>query len=322
MPGLEGETYFNNFEQGGYEEIKAWTPRYYQNIKEADANMQFAGSTIDLMAESLEKFCGNLFTKTMGEETLSRMEKFFYMKQNGSLDIDERRRLLAIAMAGSGKVSTTKIGELIRTYTGAKASFVFLHRLYIFIHVGEDDRIGSVETLKVALGAKIPAHVAYTTDYRTELDIVEQDLEKIKLHRIINAFAIQYWHAKILNGDWRCDGSLLLDADMRHGTKFAIFAKLALKEDEGVSLQASTIRGLIWMQEGLSCVENITLCMQTDNEAEAGVETAVDISMKVGEKIGDTIITKCSPGYWFLDGSMALDGYKNMDSIYEKEVVE
>lgn len=321
MPRLEGDTYFNNFEQGGYEEIKAWTPRYYQNIKEADANMQFAGSTIDLMAESLEKFCGNLFTKTMGEEALSRMEKFFYMKQNGLLDIDERRRLLAIAMAGSGKVSTTKIAELIRTYTGAEASFTFLHRLYIFIHVGEDNRIGSVETLKAALGAKIPAHVAYTTDYRTELDIVEQDLEKIRLHRIVNAFAIQYWHAKVLNGDWVLDGSLLLDSDIRHGTKLAIFVKLALKEDEGIYLQSSLIKGSIWTQEKLSCVENISACVQADNEAKAGVETAVDISMKGEEKIGDTIITKCSPGYWFLDGSMTLDGHKNMDSICEKEAV-
>ncbi len=321
MPRLDGETYFNNFEQTGYEELKSWTPSYYQRIKEADANLRFAGSTIDAMAESLERFCGNLFAKTMGGETLSRMEKYFYMEKNGNLDIDERRRLLAMALTGNGKISTAKIADLIRTYTGAEASFVFLHRLYIYIHLGEDDRPGSVKTLKKELGARIPAHIAYTTDYRTELGISGQDLEKIKLHRIINAFAIQYWHAKVLNGDWVLDGSLLLDSDFRHGTKTAIFAKLALKEDEGISLQTSVIRGSIWTQERLSCVENISAGVQTDNGAKAGVETAVDISMKDGEKIGDTIITKCSQGYWFLDGSMALDGYKNMDSIYKKEVV-
>ena len=148
MPKLEGETFFNNFEQTGYEELKSWTPSYYQRIKEADANLRFAGSTIDIMADSLEKFCENLFAKTMGEEELSRMEKYFYMEQNGNLDIEERRRLLAIALAGSGKISTAKISDLIRKYTWEEEFFVFLHMLYIYIHLNEGDRLGSVETLK------------------------------------------------------------------------------------------------------------------------------------------------------------------------------
>ena len=42
--------------------------------------------------------------------------------------------------------------------------------------------------------ASCNAHIAYTTDYRTELGISGQDLEKIKLHRIINAFAMPFPH--------------------------------------------------------------------------------------------------------------------------------
>ena len=47
MSQIDGETYFNNFGQSGYDELKEWTPSYYQKIKEADANLQFAGKTID-----------------------------------------------------------------------------------------------------------------------------------------------------------------------------------------------------------------------------------------------------------------------------------
>ena len=42
MSQIDGETYFNNFGQSGYDELKEWTPAYYQKIKEADANLQFA----------------------------------------------------------------------------------------------------------------------------------------------------------------------------------------------------------------------------------------------------------------------------------------
>ena len=56
-----GETYFNNFVQTGYEEISEWTPRFYRDIMEADVNMRFAGRLDDLMAQSLEEWCKNQF---------------------------------------------------------------------------------------------------------------------------------------------------------------------------------------------------------------------------------------------------------------------
>ena len=46
MSQIDGETYFNNFGQSGYDELKEWTPSYYQKIKEADANLQFAGKQL------------------------------------------------------------------------------------------------------------------------------------------------------------------------------------------------------------------------------------------------------------------------------------
>ena len=130
MSLIDGETYFNNFGQTGYEEIRDWTPAYYRNILEADANMYFAGWLKDVMAESLEKWCRNQFAAGMDEYTLGRMERFFYMKENATLDIEERRRLLGIAMAGTGKISTEKIAAWVKTYTGADCTFEFLHRLF------------------------------------------------------------------------------------------------------------------------------------------------------------------------------------------------
>ena len=102
MPRLDGETYFDNFSQTGYEELSGWTPTFYRDIKEADANLRFAGATKDLIAQAIEEWCENMFIDTMGEEALSRMEAFYYMSENSSRPIAERRRLLKAAQLGSG----------------------------------------------------------------------------------------------------------------------------------------------------------------------------------------------------------------------------
>ncbi len=316
MPKLEGETFFNNFEQTGYEELKSWTPSYYQRIKEADANLRFAGSTIDIMADSLEKFCENLFAKTMGEEELSRMEKYFYMEQNGNLDIEERRRLLAIALAGSGKISTAKISDLIRTYTGAEASFVFLHRLYIYIHLKEGDRLGSVETLKKELGARMPAHIAYTTDYRTEMSIDERDQERIMLHGMGVKLAFPFWYEKVLSGGWLLDGSQLLDAGIRYGMKPAVCSIFAVKEREGISQPAASVKAAVRPQECL--IYSGTVPFKAKTESDTAAASGMHIAVTNKEELAVTV-TRYEPGYYLLDGSVTLDGSRNLDSIYEKE---
>lgn len=323
MPRLEGETYFNNFVQTGYEEMRDWTPRYYQGIREADANMRFAGSTNDLMAESIEKFCRNLFAKTMDEEALSRMEKYFYVEQNGSLDIGERRRLLAIVMAGSGKISTTKIAELIRTYTGAESSFTFLHRLYICIHLGENDRVGSVETLKKALGAQMPAHIAYMINYRTELAIDNRNFEKIIFDNICFCMLLPFWyvHEYTLDGSWPLDGSVLL-----HTRKsYQLMMEIKFHQGNFFNRQQFLI-ARSGVTVGISIKERMDVGINHGTDIHSGFNEEASLSVQaesqfVKEAIGITVETK-SKDRWFLDGTVLLDGSKNLDAIYKVEGIE
>lgn len=323
MPKFEGETYFNNFVQTGYEEMRDWTPRYYQGIREADANMRFAGSTNDLMAESLEKFCRNLFAKTMDEEALSRMEKYFYMEQNGSLDINERRRLLAIAMAGSGKISTTKIAELIRTYIDAEASFTFLHRLYICIHLGEDDRVGSAETLKRALGAQMPAHIAYMIDYRTEIVIDNRNFEQVAINKICFHMPLPFWyvHEYTLDGSWPLDGSVLLH------TRKSYQLMMEIKFHQGIFLNRQQfLIARSGVTVGISIKERMDVGINYGTDIHSGFNEEASLSVQVEarsvkEAVGLTVETK-SKDRWFLDGTVLLDGSKNLDAIYKVEEIE
>lgn len=158
MPRTEGETYFNNFLQTGYEEMKSWTPSYYREIKEADANLRFAGKTIDLMALSLEDWCLNMFIDTMSEETLSRMEAFYYL-DNSSRTLDERRRLLKAAQLGSGKMDVDRIKRIISVYANVDCSVEFIHEMTITLDAG--DKIINFEDFTNILGKQMPAHIAW-----------------------------------------------------------------------------------------------------------------------------------------------------------------
>lgn len=316
MPRLEGETYFNNFGQNGYDELKDWTPRYYQDIKEADVNLRFAGKTKDLMAEALENFCRNQFAKTMDEEELTRMEAYFYMEENGALDIEERRRLLAMAMSGTGKINTKKIADYVRTYTGAESTFFFMHKLYIYIHLDQNSRIGSPEKLRQELRGKMPAHIAYVTNYHTEL-LIDERGEQFKHGKVRAAFAIPFWYSKVFNGDWLLDGSAILDQESSYRMRLAVRSIFGFEARERTNMRAA-VRNSVRGQESVSVWLAVPLAIEEGGEdLKAGATARAKV--KAHEEYGGATVTKFSPGYWLLDGDYTLDGTKNLNSIYEKE---
>ena len=70
LPRIEGETYFNN-DRPGYDELRDWTPTYYQKIKE-DEKLNNIQSEKEVLRENLEKLFneginprGDFFTKSI-----------------------------------------------------------------------------------------------------------------------------------------------------------------------------------------------------------------------------------------------------------------
>lgn len=161
MPQVDGDTYFNNFVQSGYDELKTWTPAYYRDILEADANLQFAGKTVDEMSEKLESFVANMFIDTMDESTLTRMEAFYYL-DNADRTLDERRRLLKAAQLGSGKMDIDRIKRIIQVYAGVDCSIDFIHEIVILLDAG-NSKIRFSDFTDI-LGKQLPAHLKWHVD--------------------------------------------------------------------------------------------------------------------------------------------------------------
>lgn len=107
---------FNNQQQSGYEEIVAYSPKYYQQIKEMDAVFQFAGWTLDHMAASLEKLIESQFIAYMDETEIAVLENFYEKVPMGTLE-DRRRYLLSLDTV-DGKISVSKMETDIKSLLG------------------------------------------------------------------------------------------------------------------------------------------------------------------------------------------------------------
>jgi hypothetical protein len=183
LPRIDTGTYFNNT-RPGYDELKDWTPTYYQGIKEADANLRFAGQTIDQMADSLEAWCRNMFTDTMDEDMLSRMEDFYKLDSTG-LTLEERRRLLNATRMGSGRISTYKLSDMIKAYTGTDSEVTFLHRVDIkLISDGSPIDVSKVQGI---IERRLPAHLAYRVGVTADTHIrIKTGTGRYKIHHTMS----------------------------------------------------------------------------------------------------------------------------------------
>ena len=321
MPQIEGETYFNNFEQTGYEEMAEWTPTYYQEIKEADVNLRFAGKTIDLMAQSLEDWCANMFIDTMGEEALSRMETFYYMENNSSRPIEERRRLLKAAQLGSGKMNRDRIGRMVESYTGVYPTFEFIHRLEI--KAGFDEQFSLVPgDLMKFLRKNIPAHIDFVVIFDIWVVVNSHDLEQVTLPNITIRCIAPMWDYTMLDGSWYLDGSVLLDQGGRYVLAPRLNAKFSIVEPENTSGADMALHIPLEIDEGFE-MDSLVLVtgIAEENSIGTGLLLVTDIN-DIKEAVGEISIAVYSSSCWVLDGSVIMNGSRYLDSFYRKEIIE
>lgn len=315
---IDGETYFNNFEQSGYEELKDWTPGYYQLIKEADANLQFAGKTIDQMAQALEDWCSNMFIDTMSEETLSRMEEFFYL-DNSDRTLDERKKLLKAAQLGSGKMDVDRIKRIVKVYAGVDCHVEFPRELIIAFDI--DSAVNDFTGVKDILGKQLPAHLYWSI--RQEIELDNSNLEQIILKNIHFKMSIPFWTEFIFDGTWILDGSVVFKA-RRYGLKLGTiinqgifhikemikphFAKYAAQvvNNGMINAKANQSFGIIFLNN-YSPKMSLMLHIKTD--------------FSENEDVGNASVETKSPDCWFLNGDLLFDGTRKLNSIYRKETL-
>lgn len=169
-------------------------------------------------------------------------------------------------------------------------------------------------------------HTTYRVNDRTELEVDNHNLEQIILRRVRFRAGISFWGYIVFDGSWLLDGSEILNAEYRYGLILGMkyrFAGIGLKENIGNGLIISKFKQYTLEEiEGKAIYSIVADSWQTLARASMALFMYIDMDFSKGEEIANAMVITKTRDFWFLDGSVLLDGSRNFNTIYRKESIE
>lgn len=203
--------FYEKYYANNYDELITYYPRFYRNVFEMAEILKAHGRILDGVERNIEQVYRNSFIDHADEATISKLENFLKIGQNKNRTLEERRRLVKSYFVGSGKISASKIYQMIAVYTDSPVTCKLEpfddegnNRLYIEIQSNEEETICTRDIFAL-LSKKIPANLVFCLADQMGIEIpvpvnVESEL------RMTGAFYPRYNTPPFL-----LDGSVLLD---------------------------------------------------------------------------------------------------------------
>lgn len=205
---------FNNGQRSGYEEIVSYVPKFLTEIKEMDAIYHFAGWTLDVMAADLEKIISMQFIINMNDETLERFEKFLEIKTDSTMSIEERKIIAAAAFNNYGKMSKTRICEIVNSLAGCECDVVLKNSVLIINMSFKNNPARYMSSIRKFLRKSVPAHIEILYSGRIDMSIIFFWINRQVLNRIcikLKLFISSHGTGLNLDGSFNLDGMTYLD---------------------------------------------------------------------------------------------------------------
>lgn len=152
---------FNNHVLTGYEEMASAGPPWWTEYLEMDANYRFAGWTLDLMAEFLDRLANSQFPAYCDENTLRMYEKILKIEYDTEMTQEERRRIVSAYWSGNGHMSRSVIETLVNAYTGQGAKVWWNDETLVIDFDNTETQNVSISMLQKILKRRMPAHIDY-----------------------------------------------------------------------------------------------------------------------------------------------------------------
>lgn len=151
---------FYNRKQSGKEELESYLPKYWQEIREMEANNTFAGYTLDRMATDMEKTVKDRFFDSCSEAMLARYEAFLHITPMLETSIEDRRSMVKMKWNGGGKMTGKRIKAIVKECCGADCEVTFgSSRLVIDIPL-YDNMTSCADMIREVINHyTIPAHI-------------------------------------------------------------------------------------------------------------------------------------------------------------------
>lgn len=188
------------------------------------------------------------------------------------------------------------------------------------------------------------SHTTYTVNERIEIEVNNRNLEQIIFRNIQFKMGIPFWYEYVYDGMWLLDGSVLFDVKRRYGLQLGVSNRVKIKnEAEDIRLHSLSTNWIQHLQENI--VARTIYCFVADfwgipylngeyllngeillDAVGYKGKAALTLRLKMNavnlEAVENFTVETKSGNYWFLDGVLPLDGTRNLNSIYRKEVVE
>lgn len=156
--------------------------------------------------------------------------------------------------------------------------------------------------------------------------------------KVSHSFGINFWNIFCFDGSWNLDGSVLLDAKRRYGLSLAMRNGYEIEnKTENVRLHAPSTRWKQYIRENITArmvchiVADFWRIPYLDGEhllnadrgrARVALALRSELDMSGQETVTNVTVETRTKDCWFLDGTFLLDGARNFNSIYRKEVAE
>ena len=188
------------------------------------------------------------------------------------------------------------------------------------------------------------SHTIYTVNDRIEIELDNRDLEQIVLRNVHFWMLVPFWYEYVYDGSWLLDGSVILGQKRRYGLV------LGLKFKQGGFYTQDQIRLILVKFEAKTNIDEFfnargkyrfgisfwnIICFDGTWNLDGSVELdkmrkycrlSLGIRQKLDmlwlETVANATVKTRSRNCWFLDGSLLLDGTRNLNSIYKKEEVK
>lgn len=279
-----------------------------------NANYQYAGWTLDLMACWLERIVKNEFPVYADEKTVSMWERVLSIEKDLNMSLEERRRVVEAYLAGPGKMSRNTIKALAMTYTGRECAVYWVgERLRVQFDSAEGIMI-SVGTLRKILQRKLPAHISFMINERVILPLNNRDLEKFLLKDILFQMRFPFLELLLPDGLESYDPKMLLAC-----------RGIGIAAEESMDITGILLMSKCHVPEEMKCIRTAHRygfsCMEL---LRPGTETqrirvAVCINTQTERiDVGVSVVRKNS---WRFDGKILMDGSRKFNSFFEEEVL-
>ena len=142
--------------------MMGYYPQVIQSIVEFQAIINSEYPEFDTLSDNRERLVSDAYLLTMSQERVEQWEKVFNIRPLESSTIDDRRETIIARIRGQGKLNTSLIKSIVKTFTGAGCNtWIADSTLYIRLYPSRTGKKYQVENIIQEIKMKLPSHLGY-----------------------------------------------------------------------------------------------------------------------------------------------------------------